>query len=478
MKKVLLRLCTVLVLVGLMVGMIIPVFADSIDNGEWGDLKWELNETTGELTISGNGEMKYAASNSGWRIHADIIKKVVIEEGVTSISEYAFSGCDNLESVQLSDSVSSIGEYAFFGCSSLTEIMIPNSVKQIGDYAFDGCSSLTSIIISGDVTYIGRYTFFGCSSLTNIKLPNTVTNIGDYAFYGCTGLTNIEFPNHIEKIGECAFYGCSSLTDITIPSSVRVIGDYAFCRCSGLTGITVEEGNTMFHSAGNCLIETKPKILIAGCQNSIIPIDGSVTSIGKSSFEDCVELESIKIPNSVTSIGDSAFYKCQKLTEIFYDGTAKEWESVSKENDWDYGITKYNVKCHVWNEGEITTPATHMDLGVKTYTCTKCGATKTEDVEKLTAHTYGDWTIVTEATEDAKGLREKECECGKKVTESIPRLKNTEDTASDADELDSNTANGLPVEDSGCGANVTVGAGLMLLLTFGTAGVCFKKKED
>ena len=96
------------------------------------------------------------------------------------------------------------------------------------------------------------------------------------------------------------------------------IGDRAFGNCIGLTSIIVEEGNTQYHSSGNCLIETETKKIILGCQNSVIPNDGSVTSIGSSAFENCSLLTSITIPDSVTSIGSYAFYNCSGLTNVLF----------------------------------------------------------------------------------------------------------------------------------------------------------------
>ena len=176
--------------------------------------------------------------------------------------------------------------------------------------------NIKSVIIEDGVTSIGKYTFKGCISLENIIIPNSVTSIENDAFRECTALQTITLSDFVTSIGYSAFESCSSLTSITIPNSVTSIGQRAFIGCSSLESITVSEENPKYHSENNCLIETESKTLLLGCNNSVIPTDGSVTSIGYYAFESCSSLTSIIIPNSVISIGYSAFYGCSSLQSI------------------------------------------------------------------------------------------------------------------------------------------------------------------
>ncbi len=185
----------------------------------------------------------------------------------------------------------------------------------------------------------------------NVVIPNSVTSIGEKAFYKCKGIASIEIPNSVTRIGYEAFRDCSSLTSIEIPNSVTRIGKGAFAGCSSLESIMVDKSNTVYHSAGNCLIETKSKTLIAGCKNSTIPTDGSVTSIGGSAFAGCSSLTSINIPNSVTSIGVCAFSSCSSLTSINIPNSVTsigEWAFVSCRSLKNI-YCKVRIKPWGWN---------------------------------------------------------------------------------------------------------------------------------
>ena len=302
-----------------------------------GNLTWKL-DADGTLTISGTGAMKnYDYNDNPSPVYNNSnVKKVVIEDGVTSIGNSAFNECISLTSITIPDSVTSIGTYAFSGCRSLTSITIPDSVTSIGAYAFQSCSNLTSITIPDSVTSIGASAFNSCSGLTSITIPDSVTSIGNFAFSYCISLTSITIPDSVTSIGAYAFQSCSNLTSITIPDSVTSIGASAFNSCSGLTSITIPD---------------------------------SVTSIGNFAFSYCISLTSITIPDSVTSIGSYAFYNCKNLTTISLSCKS----SLKKSDFGDKADLVSYTNQHLLTK-TAAKAATCSESGNKEYwTCEHCG---------------------------------------------------------------------------------------------------------
>ena len=245
------------------------------------------------------------------------LQSVSIPCNIIEIGEYAFYNNKALTSLAISSGVKCIGQSAFYGCSGLTSIVIPDTVTSIGESAFAGTAWYNSqpdgLVYAGKVAYKYNGTL---PSNTSIALKEGTLGIAGSAFEGCSGLTSITIPDSVTSIGDYSFYNCSGLTSVTIGNGVTSIGQSAFEDCSGLTSITVAKGNPKYHSAGNCVIETATKTLIAGCKTSVIPDDGSVTSIGDDAFSGCSGLTSITIPDSVTSIGERAFYGCSGLTSV------------------------------------------------------------------------------------------------------------------------------------------------------------------
>lgn len=114
-------------------------------------LAWEYDAATRTLTVGGTGAMPDFADfdHQPWKDVREKIKTVVIEAGVTSIGNRAFTGCEVLTSVTLPESgLETIGEKAFMGCEKLSSITIPKSVTEIGEEAFASSKSLTNFTVA------------------------------------------------------------------------------------------------------------------------------------------------------------------------------------------------------------------------------------------------------------------------------------------------------------------------------------------
>ena len=309
------------------------------------NVTWKLT-SDGTLTISGTGYMKtyyvYNDEYAPWYNLRSQVKKVIITNGVTNTGGYTFYECSNLESVTIADSVTAIGRYTFYECSSLKSVTIPDSVTSIGEWAFYACTGLTSVNIPNSVTRIDMCAFYECSSLKSVTIPSSVTRIGAAVFassgvsvtvvpdnkrycsengmlfdkektelcYGGPSGTAFRMPESVETIGWLSFYGRNDLTSITIPGNVKEIGNTAFKNCENLRSVVLSDG---------------------------------VTKIGGSVFYYCTVLTSITIPKSLTSIGADAFLGCDSLTDVYYGGTAADWDNITI---WDNSAPLKNATLH------------------------------------------------------------------------------------------------------------------------------------
>ena len=328
-KKIISLLLSVLMIITSVPLMAVESFAAvPVKSGTTGECTWTL-DSDGVLTISGNGKMKDYSFNER-KPWGTSITKVVIENGVTSIGNWAFENCFSLTSITILDGVRYIGNCAFLCCTSLTSITIPDSVTSIGDEAFEGCTSLTSVTIGNGVTSIGYKAFAYCRLLESVTIPDGVTGIGDSAFHSCTSLTSVTIPDSVTSIGLSAFEDCTSLISITIPNSVTSVGNRAFYNCTSLTSITIPDSVT---SIGNSAFQNCTSL-------KSVTIGNGVTRIGQSAFEDCTWLTSITIPDSVTSIGEETFRGCTWLTSVTIgNGVTRIGQSAFEDCTWLTSVT-------------------------------------------------------------------------------------------------------------------------------------------
>ena len=196
--------------------------------GDGINLQWEL-DSDGTLTIFGIGAMAdYGPIPSPWDANKNDIRKILIEEGVTTIGEAAFLRCSNLTTVIASNGVTSIGDAAFACCTELATLALPDSLTTIGRDAFGFCNSLTEVTIPNNVKDIGDNAFYSCDSLTSVVIPNNVTSIGGSAFSCCRDLSVVTLGKHLERIGDFAFRSCDKLSAVYFKGSAPEIGSDIF----------------------------------------------------------------------------------------------------------------------------------------------------------------------------------------------------------------------------------------------------------
>lgn len=300
--------------------------------GKCGDnLTYTFKDATKALTISGTGKMyDYGNGELPWLDFRDEIKKVVIESGVTSIGNYAFSNTKDID-VSMSNSVTTIGDHAFER-SAITKINIGSGVTSIGIRAFAICSELSKISIPDNVVAIGSFAFAECTSVTSLELGKKVTTIDNGAFSKCSSISSLSIPDNTSTIGDYAFSYCSGLKTVAIGKGITSISPYAFVFCDNITNVSIhceEIGYLWFNG-----VKSIKEIIIGDEVKSIggteyhdgvfegysnlekVTIGSNVEHIGTRTFGKCSSLSTLIIPNSVKSIGQQAFWGCSGLTSI------------------------------------------------------------------------------------------------------------------------------------------------------------------
>ena len=201
---------------------------DNDGNGMPPYMTWEYEEYDGELWIAGD----------------KTIKKVIIEEGVTTIGDYAFQGCQALEEVDIADTVTSIGIVAFDYCTSLKEVVLPDSVTIIKEEAFSE-SAIEKITLSNNLETIEMLAFLLCENLEEIVIPESVTSIGMAAFAMCTSLESITILNKDCELDDTFIFNATidEETGEMIPAELETV-------LRGYTDSTTQQYADMYTSDG------------------------------------------------------------------------------------------------------------------------------------------------------------------------------------------------------------------------------------
>ena len=189
-----------------------------VEEGTCGDdLTWKLSNN-GTLTIAGVGMMTDPDVLAPLHLR---VKKLVVKDGVTSISASAFNTCQHLTSVKLPDSVAYIGNQAFKFCVELSSITLPSSTKSVRIETFCRCSKLASVTLPYGVMMIESRAFANCTALKSIQFPVSLSQIGAWAFSNCEKLSSVKIPESVTSISNGAFSGCA-LTSVTVSRNCKV----------------------------------------------------------------------------------------------------------------------------------------------------------------------------------------------------------------------------------------------------------------
>lgn len=364
-----------------------------------GSLNWTLTKS-GTLTISGNGTMDNYDENSKrptWEQHNNSINTIIIENGITNISDYAFCNSPVI-SIYIPDSVTSIGQKAFYK-SKLLSVTIPGSIKTIGNDAFSNCVDLISATISEGVETIGERAFMSCLALRSIDFPSTITNVGNGAFTQCTKATSVRFKPSSNKVilGDNLFEGCSILSDVTLPEKADCISFGMFSACHALQKLHIPAGIEIIKfSGGIAPFAGCPKnieINFAGSRSRWGELQGDLALNNSGCINATVNCD-VPFPNPFTEDSDNPDNTTPSVHEHSWSAT-----------DWNQNSSYHWHEC----------------------TAKDCPITTNSEKDGYEAHSYSGWVIDVGATYDTSGIKHRDCSvCSYRQTSSVPATGNTD----------------------------------------------------
>lgn len=356
MKKVKVVLSIILTIITLLTNSIVSVASSTEE------------ETEGYYTfIKSNGQATITDVDTA--ISGDVVVPTVLGGcDVISIGEYAFEGCDKVNSIKVPDCVTSIAVGAFKGMASLENMTVPfvgasrnatyydsvvgyvfgyvtcpqesSSISTFGtdeyrdmkfgsrddatwqytcrnyykfgnyyhnSYYYFIPSSLKSVTIT-DASTINTAAFQNCSNVSHISLNDGVAIIGNYAFRNCTALEEINIPETTTSLGVESFYNCISLKEIDVLGSITSIPSHCFYGCTSLESVHMSDK-----------IINIDKYAFGECVNlNSFNFSDNLKIISEYAFNNCDMLTAIDIPDNVTSIGKYAFANCDILSEVVF----------------------------------------------------------------------------------------------------------------------------------------------------------------
>ena len=323
----------------------------STSSGTFGDnLTWSIDDD-GTLTISGTGAIPdfefvmgetpnniYGGANTPWRSY--LIRKVVVNEGITSVGSMALAYLEKMESISLPASLRELGDYALANSFALKQIVLPENLETLDEMALFQCSGLSSVHIPAGVKNIGSEALDGCrlDSIT-VDEANTAFCAEDGVLYTkdkkellaiTSNRTELTIPDSVTRVGSALFFDGQNIVSVTI--GAQCDWGMNLSLCNSLEQITVVDSNPYLCAKDNVLFSKDGTELIvypSARPGTSYTVPAGTKKIGVQAFGDCQNLTSIVLPDGLTEI-DFSGVGCAYLAEITIPAsvTAISQESV------------------------------------------------------------------------------------------------------------------------------------------------------
>ena len=310
----------------------------STGSGTFGDnLTWSV-DADGTLTISGTGaipDFEYVmgetpnsvydgGANTPWRSY--LIRKVVVDEGITAVGSMALAYLEKMESISLPASLRELGNYALANNFGLKQIVLPENLETLDEMALFQCIGLSSLHIPAGVKSIGESAIDGCrlDSIT-VDEANTAFCAEDGVLYTkdkkellaiTSNRTELTIPDSVTRVGSALFFDGQNIVSVTI--GAQCDWGMNLSLCNSLEQITVVDSNPNLCAKDNVLFSKDGTELIvypSARPGTSYTVPAGTKKIGIQAFGDCQNLTSIVLPDGLTEI-DSSGIGCAYLAEI------------------------------------------------------------------------------------------------------------------------------------------------------------------
>lgn len=312
------------------------------------EVYYEFDEETGILTLKGEGETYNYDCNSPFYNDSDI-RKVVVEEGITSLGDYLFFCCNNIEEMQIPETVTYIGMRAVYG--KMTQFNIGKNISYV-DGTIEELSCVNKFTVDADNKNYSADDF-GClynKNKTSLE-----------AYPADNDATEFTIPESVEFVN-AGFDCANNLEFVHIHKDVRYLSDGIFTSAFNLKEIIVDESNEQyFNDENGALYNVIPetgKIILkcypTGNTRTVFEIVDGTNTIWHSVFNGDICINTLIIPESVNSmiwgaLPSSKVEDVYSLYDIYYYGTEEQWNEI--EIDENNNQVLENVTIHFNYDG-------------------------------------------------------------------------------------------------------------------------------